>query len=228
MSNGSSRNRRSDLEGRLPVVYNGRPVEEWYRLCCQQSMRLDRLLSAAKAVVELEFHRANADGGEPYDPIANPGQFDFRVVDLAKAIESSGDCDLLSVLQKHREFYLSKYREKLDETAFLQFLALDSAIEAVQREVLNDRQATPPCAMQPLPNDSEPITTEWLQSIGFKQNKRCHVHGSPYKNWWSDKHKLEILEFNGTGVYLWVEHDSVDMKKRRDLRLLIEWAGDRT
>lgn len=28
---------RTDLEGRLPIVYNGKPVEEWYRLYCSEA-----------------------------------------------------------------------------------------------------------------------------------------------------------------------------------------------
>lgn len=35
---------RTDLEGRLPIVYNGKSAEEWYRLYCQQVLLTDRLL----------------------------------------------------------------------------------------------------------------------------------------------------------------------------------------
>ena len=31
---------RDDLKGRLPVVYNGKTVEEWYQLFCQESSRV--------------------------------------------------------------------------------------------------------------------------------------------------------------------------------------------
>ena len=30
---------RDDLKGRLPIVYNGKTVEEWYSLFCQQTAR---------------------------------------------------------------------------------------------------------------------------------------------------------------------------------------------
>jgi hypothetical protein len=43
---------RSDLVGRLPVVYCGKPVEEWYSLYCQAVLRLHKaetLLQAAYA-----------------------------------------------------------------------------------------------------------------------------------------------------------------------------------
>jgi hypothetical protein len=46
------------------------------------------LYEAAKEVLVLECSRVNSKGGEPYDPIANPGQFDFRITNLAKILES--------------------------------------------------------------------------------------------------------------------------------------------
>jgi Lar family restriction alleviation protein len=45
--------RRHDLEGRLPVVYCGKPVEEWYSQYCQAVMKLSRLQSVAKATAAL-------------------------------------------------------------------------------------------------------------------------------------------------------------------------------
>lgn len=46
-----------------------------------------RLRSAAEAVLAMECDRVNSDKSlEPYDPIANPGQFDERVVALALAL----------------------------------------------------------------------------------------------------------------------------------------------
>jgi hypothetical protein len=33
---------RLDLQGRLPVVYCGKSVEEWYSLFCQTALRLDK------------------------------------------------------------------------------------------------------------------------------------------------------------------------------------------
>ena len=50
--------------------------------------RLRELREAASAVIAMECEMVNEDGFEPYDPIANPGQFDERVVALAKAIEA--------------------------------------------------------------------------------------------------------------------------------------------
>jgi hypothetical protein len=51
--------------------------------------RLQKIEAAAAAVVAMERDRVNGDDTrEPYDPIANPGQFDERIVALAWAIES--------------------------------------------------------------------------------------------------------------------------------------------
>lgn len=33
---------RHDLEGRLPVVYSGKSIEEWYSLFCQETLRLHK------------------------------------------------------------------------------------------------------------------------------------------------------------------------------------------
>ena len=52
------------------------------------SESIRRLLASAEAVVRMECDRVNlCKNSEPYDPIANPGQFDERVVELAWAIE---------------------------------------------------------------------------------------------------------------------------------------------
>lgn len=83
-------------------------------------------------------------------------------------------------------------------------------------------------SLPPESDDNEKITPDWLRSIGFEQNRPCHVHGTPDCNWWSDQHELEIWQFNDTDHYLWVEYDRVGMTRRRDLRLLIEWAGVRS
>jgi hypothetical protein len=34
---------RKDLHDRLPIVYAGKPVEEWYRLYCQAALRVSEL-----------------------------------------------------------------------------------------------------------------------------------------------------------------------------------------
>ena len=58
------------------------------------SESIRRLLSAAEAVVRMECDRVNVDkDSEPYDPIANPGQFDERIVALAWAIEGCQEYD---------------------------------------------------------------------------------------------------------------------------------------
>lgn len=52
------------------------------------SESIRRLLASAEAVVRMECDRVNlCKNSEPYDPIANPGQFDERIVALAWAIE---------------------------------------------------------------------------------------------------------------------------------------------
>lgn len=43
-------------------------------------------MGAAKDVIELECSRVNKNGDEPYDPIANPDQFDSRVTRLAQLL----------------------------------------------------------------------------------------------------------------------------------------------
>ena len=51
-----------------------------------------RLRSAAEAVLEFECDRVNVNKREePYDPVANPGQFDDRVVALACALAGLDD-----------------------------------------------------------------------------------------------------------------------------------------
>ena len=39
---------RDDIKSRLPIVYNGKSVEEWYTLYCQQSARTAELIEAAR------------------------------------------------------------------------------------------------------------------------------------------------------------------------------------
>lgn len=70
-------------------------------------------------------------------------------------------------------------------------------------------------------DDQEQITPEWLKSIGFEQNRPCHVWGTPNCNWWNGA--LEIWQFNDTGEWLWIEYDSVPMRTHGDLRLLMAW-----
>jgi hypothetical protein len=74
-------------------------------------------------------------------------------------------------------------------------------------------------------DDAESITHDWLRSIGFEQSRPCHVWGTPNCNWWNGE--VEIWDFNDTGEWLWVEFDSVPMRTRFDLRLLLEWVKAR-
>lgn len=48
--------------------------------------QLSNTLDRVQAVVNAECDRVNSDGGEPADPITNPGSFDSFVVDVAKAL----------------------------------------------------------------------------------------------------------------------------------------------
>lgn len=83
-----------DQSGNLPMVYNGKSAKEWYMLYCHEVVRLSRIMEAAKEVVDTELSRVNENGDEPYDPIANPDQFDVRIVKLAKLLAniSSREC----------------------------------------------------------------------------------------------------------------------------------------
>lgn len=54
---------RKDLEGRLPVVYNGRSVEEWYSMYCHEaSTHNTTKYQLAQAKRELESLRARLNG----------------------------------------------------------------------------------------------------------------------------------------------------------------------
>lgn len=44
-------NQRQDLNDCVPIVYNGKPAEEWYSLYCQAAMDNDRLVAALKAII---------------------------------------------------------------------------------------------------------------------------------------------------------------------------------
>lgn len=47
------------------------------------------LITAACAVIDLEYERVNAGGGEPYHPLSNPGYFDPRIVALAQLVDGA-------------------------------------------------------------------------------------------------------------------------------------------
>lgn len=85
--------------------------------------------------------------------------------------------------------------------------------ESREKAVLND-------ALFGFFSDETPITEEWLLEQGFQQvpsdrgpNFADHFEKGP----------LNLWEFNGTGNWLWDEHDSVDMRTRGKLRLLAAW-----
>lgn len=52
---------RADLEGRLPIVYNGKSVEEWYSLYCQEAMRADRLQKAVDEMTVVDLSELTPD-----------------------------------------------------------------------------------------------------------------------------------------------------------------------
>jgi hypothetical protein len=78
---------------------------------------------------------------------------------------------------------------------------------------------------QMIDTNNELITEEWLHTTGFDNCKPCHVWGIPNMTWYNAALDIQIYNHNDTGEWLWVEFDSVPMRTRRDLLLLIEWAG---
>lgn len=54
---------RSDLVGRLPVVYCGKPVEEWYSLYCQAALRLQKAEALLKAAYD-GMHKDHWEEGD--------------------------------------------------------------------------------------------------------------------------------------------------------------------
>lgn len=60
---------RKDLEGRLPIVYNGKSVEEWYTLYCQQALKnneLQQRIAKMEAAARLEKAMQKLGNGETY------------------------------------------------------------------------------------------------------------------------------------------------------------------
>ena len=58
---------RKDLEGVIPVVYCGKPVEEWYSLYCQAVLRLHKaetLLQAAYAGMHKDHWKEGESAAE--------------------------------------------------------------------------------------------------------------------------------------------------------------------
>jgi hypothetical protein len=68
-------------------------------------------------------------------------------------------------------------------------------------------------------DDAEPITKEWLLSVGFSE-----VPSDMGPNY-ADHLQIEWLnvwEFNGTGEWLFNPYDRIEMRTRRQIRLLAE------
>ena len=56
---------RTDLEGRLPIVYNGKSVEEWYTLYCQSELKSSQLrqhIADRIEIVQRDRNLAMAEG----------------------------------------------------------------------------------------------------------------------------------------------------------------------
>lgn len=70
--------------------------------------------------------------------------------------------------------------------------------------------------------DPLPITEEWLESQGFQ---RVPSDRGPNYTDHFEKDRVNLWEFNGTGNWLWSEHDSVNMSTRGKLYLLAAWIG---
>ena len=49
------------MTGKLPVVYNGRSVEEWYRLYCQEALKHDRLTRAVEEMFAMRVQVLDDD-----------------------------------------------------------------------------------------------------------------------------------------------------------------------
>jgi hypothetical protein len=68
---------------------------------------------------------------------------------------------------------------------------------------------------------SEPITEAWLRSVGFEpvpspMDKDYGHH--------MEKGRLNVWEFNGTGVWLFNDADWIGVKTRGELRMLARLA----
>ena len=74
-----------------------------------------------------------------------------------------------------------------------------------------------------LDDDADPITEFWLLSIGFLRVPS--EMGSNYSDH-LQRNDVNLWEFNGSGEWLWREHDSVSMRTRKKVRDLLRWLGD--
>jgi len=60
---------RKDLEGRLPIVYNGKSVEEWYRLYCEQIRVSDAAIKVLRASSKGDQNFINCLQGDDVDTV---------------------------------------------------------------------------------------------------------------------------------------------------------------
>lgn len=72
-------------------------------------------------------------------------------------------------------------------------------------------------------DDYEPITREWLLSLGFVEVESDL--GPTYREH-CERNRVNVWEFNDTGAWLWNALDSVEMRTRKKLRDLLRWLDD--
>lgn len=72
-------------------------------------------------------------------------------------------------------------------------------------------------------DDDDPITEDWLQSLGFRPVKS--PSGPEYGDHW-ERSGVNVWEYNDTGAWLWEQYDRVEMRTRGKLRDLLRWLDD--
>jgi len=103
--------------------------------------------------------------------------------------------------------------------------AQEQISDHLQREILRakirlvDLMPTPPVAA-PGADDHLPITEDWLLSLGFQRVESDM--GRNYPNH-LECGALNVYNFNDTGNWLWNQYDSIEMRKRGELRTLAKW-----
>jgi hypothetical protein len=69
------------------------------------------------------------------------------------------------------------------------------------------------------PDDAEPITKDWLLSVGFmavRSDMGANYDDHLQIDW------LNVWEFNDTGIWLFNPADRIEMRTRREIRMLAE------
>lgn len=105
------------------------------------------------------------------------------------------------------------------------------SVRFLQWRPVEELPAQPTCDWRPpgplvkASDDDVPIAPAWLEAIGFRQNRPCHVWGTENCNWRHAELRLEIFQFNDTAVWLWVDYDRVEMRTREHLRKLMAWLA---